>query len=38
MTTFKIHPTVMDPKVFDKSMMTYQRGNGKKYTIPTYCH
>ena len=27
----------MGTKVFDKSMMTYQHGNGEKYTIPIYC-
>jgi len=34
---FKIHPIVMGTKVFDKSMMTYQFGNGEQYTIPIYC-
>lgn len=34
---FKIHPIVMGTKVFDKSMMTYQFGNGEPYTIPIYC-
>jgi len=34
---FKIHPIVMGTKVFDKSMMTYQYGNGQEYTIPIYC-
>ena len=37
MSTYKIHPIVMGTKVFDKSMMTYQHGNGEKYTIPIYC-
>ena len=37
MSTYKIHPIVMGTKVFDKSMMTYQYGNGEKYTIPIYC-
>jgi len=27
----------MGTKVFDKSMMTYQFGNGEEYTIPIYC-
>lgn len=27
----------MGTKVFDKSMMTYQYGNGVEYTIPVYC-
>ena len=27
----------MGTKVFDKSMMTYQHGNGERYTIPIYC-
>ncbi len=37
MQTYKIHPIVMGSKVFDKSMMTYQFGNGEQYTIPIYC-
>ncbi len=37
MSTYKIHPIVMGTKVFDKSMMTYQYGNGCTYTIPIYC-
>ncbi len=37
MSTYKIHPIVMGTKVFDKSMMTYQYGNGIQYTIPIYC-
>ena len=36
MTTYTIHPIVMGTKVFDKSMMTYQYGNGETYTIPIY--
>jgi N-acyl homoserine lactone hydrolase len=28
---YKIHPIVVDTKVFDKSMMTYQYGNGQEY-------
>ena len=31
-----IHPIVMGTKVFDKSMMTYQHGQGQTYTIPIY--
>jgi N-acyl homoserine lactone hydrolase len=34
MTKYTIHPIVMGTKVFDKSMMTYQYGQGEKYTIP----
>ena len=34
---YKIHPIVVGTKVFDKSMMTYQYGNGVEYTIPIYC-
>nr|WP_321467448.1 N-acyl homoserine lactonase family protein [uncultured Desulfobulbus sp.] len=37
MSTYAIHPIVMGTKVFDKSMMTYQFGNGTRYTIPIYC-
>jgi glyoxylase-like metal-dependent hydrolase (beta-lactamase superfamily II) len=37
MSKYKIHPIVMGTKIFDKSMMTYQYGNGIKYTIPIYC-
>ncbi len=37
MSIYKIHPIVMGTKVFDKSMMTYQHGNGEQYTIPIYC-
>jgi len=37
MSEYKIHPIVMGTKVFDKSMMTYQYGNGQVYTIPIYC-
>lgn len=36
MSEFTIHPIVMGTKVFDKSMMTYQYGNGQTYTIPIY--
>jgi N-acyl homoserine lactone hydrolase len=31
-----IHPIVMGTKVFDKSMMTFQHGQGRTYTIPIY--
>jgi len=34
---YSIHPIVMGTKIFDKSMMTYQYGNGEEYTIPIYC-
>ncbi len=34
--TFTIHPLAMGTKVFDKSMMTYQYGQGQTYTIPIY--
>ncbi|MCF6246047.1 MAG: N-acyl homoserine lactonase family protein [Desulfobacula sp.] len=33
---YTIHPIVMGTKVFDKSMMTYQYGQGETYTIPIY--
>lgn len=36
MTSYTIHPIVMGTKVFDKSMMTYQHGQGEPYTIPIY--
>jgi N-acyl homoserine lactone hydrolase len=36
-STYTIHPIVMGTKVFDKSMMTYQFGQGESYTIPIYC-
>lgn len=36
MMTYTIHPVVMGTKVFDKSMMTYQYGQGEPYTIPIY--
>jgi len=36
MSTYKIHPIVMGTKIFEKSMMTYQHGNGETYTIPIY--
>ena len=35
-TTYTIHPVVMGTKVFDKSMMTYQYGQGETYTIPIF--
>ena len=28
---YQIHPIVVGTKVFDKSMMTYQYGNGQEY-------
>ncbi len=34
--TYVIHPIAMGSKVFDKSMMTYQHGQGEVYTIPIY--
>ena len=37
MTQYKIHPLVMGTKIFDQSMMTYQYGYGRHYTIPIYC-
>jgi glyoxylase-like metal-dependent hydrolase (beta-lactamase superfamily II) len=37
MNHFRIHPIVMGTKIFDKSMMTYQYGQGQTYTIPIYC-
>ena len=37
MSQYVIHPIVMGTKVFDKSMMTYQFGNGEPFTIPIYC-
>ena len=36
MPSFKIHPIVLGTKIFDKSMMTYQYGQGQTYTIPIY--
>ena len=36
MTQYVIHPIVVGPKIFDKSMMTYQNGTGQQYTIPIY--
>ncbi|WP_457551222.1 N-acyl homoserine lactonase family protein [Desulfobacula sp.] len=33
---YTIHPVVMGTKVFDKSMMTYQYGQGEQYTIPIF--
>ncbi len=35
-TTYTIHPVVMGTKVFDKSMMTYQHGQGETFTIPIF--
>jgi len=37
MQKFRIHPIVMGTKIFDKSMMTYQYGQGETYVIPIYC-
>ena len=36
MSQFVIHPIVMGTKIFDKSMMTYQHGGGRPFTIPIY--
>ena len=36
MNHYKIHPMVVGTKIFDKSMMTYQYGQGEAYTIPIY--
>jgi len=36
MNKYLIHPIVIGTKIFDKSMMTYQYGNGLEYTIPIY--
>ena len=33
---YKIHPIVMGTKIFDKTMMTYQFGAGRSFTIPIY--
>ncbi|OQY51491.1 MAG: MBL fold metallo-hydrolase [Desulfobacteraceae bacterium 4572_89] len=33
---YTIHPIAMGSKVFDKSMMTYQYGQGEQYTIPIF--
>ncbi|MFO7883528.1 MAG: N-acyl homoserine lactonase family protein [Desulfobacteraceae bacterium] len=35
-STYTIHPVVTGTKVFDKSMMTYQYGQGEVYTIPIF--
>jgi len=35
-TAYTIHPIVMGTKVFDKSMMTYQYGQGESFTIPIF--
>ena len=35
-TVYTIHPIVMGTKVFDKSMMTYQHGQGESFTIPIF--
>jgi len=36
MPQYKIHPIVLGTKIFDKTMMTYQNGGGRQYTIPIY--
>ena len=36
MQTYTIHPIVVGSKIFDQSMMTYQHGQGRTYTIPIY--
>ena len=36
MNFYKIHPIVCGTKIFDKTMMTYQRDGGVQYTIPIY--
>jgi N-acyl homoserine lactone hydrolase len=36
MGNYCIHPIVVGTKVFDQSMMTYQHGYGKTYTIPIF--
>ncbi|MEO5356746.1 MAG: N-acyl homoserine lactonase family protein [Nitrospirae bacterium YQR-1] len=36
MAQYKIHPIVMGSKLFDKTMMTYQYGYGRMFTIPIY--
>ena len=36
MAQYKIHPIVLGTKIFDKTMMTYQNGGGRQYTIPIY--
>lgn len=37
MGLYRIHPIVVGTKLFDKSMMTYQYGQGQPYAIPIYC-
>jgi glyoxylase-like metal-dependent hydrolase (beta-lactamase superfamily II) len=37
MPEYIIHPIVMGTKIFDKSMMTYQHGQGTPFTIPIFC-
>ena len=37
MSNFLIHPIPMGTKIFDKSMMTFQFGQGTEYAIPIYC-
>jgi len=36
MSTYLIHPLLLGSKDFDKSMMTYQHGNGVPFTIPIF--
>jgi len=36
MTRYRIHPIVLGTKIFDKTMMTYQHGQGEPYAIPIY--
>ncbi len=34
MTEYKIHPIVMGTKIFDKTMMTCQHGQGVDFPMP----
>ena len=36
MGQYKIYPIVMETKIFDQTMMTYQHGQGVPFTIPIY--
>jgi N-acyl homoserine lactone hydrolase len=36
MSVFRIHPIAIGTKIFDKSMMTFQHGQGERYTIPIF--
>lgn len=36
MASYRIHPIVVGSKLFDKSMMTYQHGQGTPFIIPIY--